>query len=55
MDWQLAVLNPSMTTLLLGYYRTPADKRDPAAVFASVRKTATAWIAQPDRRERVSR
>ena len=28
MDWQLASLNPPMTTMLIGYYRTPEDKRD---------------------------
>ncbi|HVY59913.1 MAG TPA: glutathione S-transferase N-terminal domain-containing protein [Xanthobacteraceae bacterium] len=39
MDWQLAALNPSMTTLLLGYYRTPADKRD-AAALENARKLA---------------
>ncbi len=39
MDWQLAALNPPMTTLLLGYYRTPPEKRDPVAL-ANARKQA---------------
>lgn len=32
MDWQIATLNPSMTTLLIGYYRPSKVKRDPAAL-----------------------
>jgi glutathione S-transferase len=43
MDWQLAVLNPSMTTLLLGYYRTPADKRDPAALEKARLQAVEQW------------
>jgi glutathione S-transferase len=39
MDWQLAALNPSMTTLLIGYYRTPPEKRD-AAMLENARKQA---------------
>ncbi|HLH95209.1 MAG TPA: glutathione S-transferase family protein [Xanthobacteraceae bacterium] len=42
MDWQLASLNPSMTTMLLGYYRTPTEKRDAAALEAA-RKEAIRW------------
>lgn len=32
MDWQLASLNPAMTALLLGYYRTEPEKRNLAAL-----------------------
>jgi glutathione S-transferase len=39
MDWQVASLAPPMTTLLFGYYRTPPEKRDPAALEAA-RQTA---------------
>jgi glutathione S-transferase len=39
MDWQLAGLNPSMTSLLIGYYRTPPEKRD-AVMLESARKQA---------------
>jgi glutathione S-transferase len=43
MDWQLATINPSMTTMLLGYYRTPEDQRDPAALEAARRQAAGLW------------
>ena len=39
MDWQLASVNASMGTLLFGWYRTPPEKRDLAALEAA-RKTA---------------
>jgi glutathione S-transferase len=39
MDWQLASLGPPMTPLLFGYYRTPPEKRDHAALEAA-RQTA---------------
>jgi glutathione S-transferase len=43
MDWQLSVLNPPMTTLLLGYYRTPADKRNAAALEAARQEAIRCW------------
>jgi glutathione S-transferase len=43
MDWQLASLNPPMTTMLLGYYRTPADKRDPVALEAARLEAIRCW------------
>ena len=43
MDWQLATLNPPMTTLLLGYYRTPEDKRNPAALEAARLQALEQW------------
>jgi glutathione S-transferase len=43
MDWQLASLNPPMTTMLLGYYRTPPDKRDAAALEAARKDALRCW------------
>ena len=43
MDWQLSVVNSPMTTMFLGYVRTPADKRDPAALESARRTAAAAW------------
>jgi glutathione S-transferase len=43
MDWQLASLNPPMTTMLIGYYRTPPDKRDAAALEAARREAIRCW------------
>jgi glutathione S-transferase len=42
MDWQLSVLGPAITPVFWGLVRTPADKRDPAAIAAGKEKTATA-------------
>ena len=49
MDWQLASLNPPMTTMLIGYYRTPQDKRDAArkAVEDPDYKAAMAKLSTP--------
>jgi len=43
MDWQLAGLNPPMTALLLGYYRTPPDKRDAAGLETARQAAAGQW------------
>jgi glutathione S-transferase len=43
MDWQLASLNPPMTTMLLGYYRTPENKRDVAALEAARKEALRCW------------
>jgi glutathione S-transferase len=43
MDWQLATLNPPMTTLLLGYYRTPEDKRNHPALEAARKEAIRCW------------
>ncbi|RYE08263.1 MAG: glutathione S-transferase [Hyphomicrobiales bacterium] len=43
MDWQLAGLNPSMVALLLGYYRTPEEKRNHAALAASQAQAQDLW------------
>jgi len=40
MDWQLSALGPAITPLFLGLYRTPPDKRDPAVIEASRKRTA---------------
>jgi glutathione S-transferase len=43
MDWQLASLNPSMTALLIGHYRTPPDKRDGAALETARKQALEQW------------
>jgi glutathione S-transferase len=43
MDWQIASLNPSMATMLFGYYRTPVEKRDPAALEAARLRGVELW------------
>jgi len=43
MDWQLASLTQPMAAMLLGYYRTPAEKRDPAALEASRLRAIDLW------------
>jgi glutathione S-transferase len=43
MDWQLASLNPPMTTIFLGLVRTPAEKRDAAAIGAARDRAETLW------------
>jgi glutathione S-transferase len=43
MDWQLASLNPPMTIMLIGYYRTPPDKRDAAALESARKEAMRCW------------
>ncbi|HXA72485.1 MAG TPA: glutathione S-transferase family protein [Stellaceae bacterium] len=43
MDWQLSVLGPPMGTLLMGYYRTPPERRDAAALDTAHTRAAAAW------------
>lgn len=43
MDWQLASLNPPMTTIFLGLVRTPAEKRDTAAIGAARDRAEALW------------
>lgn len=43
MDWQLAGLNPPVVALLLGYYRTPPEQRNAAALEASRRQAQALW------------
>lgn len=43
MDWQLAGLNPSMTALLLGYYRTPPEKRNATALETARQQAIEQW------------
>jgi len=43
MDWQLSVLGPPMGTLLLGYYRTPPERRDAAALDTAHTRAIAAW------------
>jgi len=59
MDWQLSVVGPGITPAFWGLIRTPAEKRDMAAIKASQDKTAenmkmldaqlakTAYVAGP--------
>ncbi len=42
MDWQLSVLGPAITPVFWGLVRTPADKRDHAAIEAAKKKTGDA-------------
>jgi glutathione S-transferase len=42
MDWQLSVAGPAITPAFWGLIRTPAEKRDMAAIKTSQEKTATA-------------
>jgi glutathione S-transferase len=42
MDWQLSVAGPAITPAFWGLIRTPADKRDMAAIKASQDKTTDA-------------
>ncbi|MGI8525965.1 MAG: glutathione S-transferase family protein [Pseudolabrys sp.] len=42
MDWQLTVVGPAITPAFWGLIRTPADKRDMAAIKGSQEKTADA-------------
>lgn len=43
MDWQLASLNPPMTAIFLGLVRTPAEKRDTAAIGAARDRAEALW------------
>lgn len=43
MDWQLQSLAAPMAALHWGYYRTPAEKRDAAALEASRRRAVDLW------------
>ncbi|HUC66965.1 MAG TPA: glutathione S-transferase family protein [Stellaceae bacterium] len=43
MDWQLSALTQPMAAMLLGYYRTPEEKRDPAALEASRLRAIDLW------------
>jgi glutathione S-transferase len=43
MDWQLAALTQPMATMLMGYYRTPAEKRDAVALEASRLRAVELW------------
>jgi glutathione S-transferase len=43
MDWQLASLTAPMAAMLLGYYRTPPEKRDPAALEAARLRAIELW------------
>ena len=49
MDWNLSSLTTPMSALLWGYYRTPADKRDAAALDAA-RRRAIELLAMVERR-----
>ena len=42
MDWQLSVVGPAITPAFWGLIRTPAEKRDMAAIKASQDKTTAA-------------
>ena len=42
MDWQLSVVGPAITPVFWGLIRTPAEKRDMAAIKAGIEKTVAA-------------
>ena len=43
MDWQLCHVLPGMVTLFFGLIRTPADRRDDAAIEQARQRTEEAW------------
>lgn len=43
MDWQLSALVTPMSALLFGYYRTPPEKRDAAALEEARRRGGELW------------
>jgi glutathione S-transferase len=43
MDWQLAAVTPPMAVMLLGYYRTPPEKRDAAALETARLRALDYW------------
>lgn len=43
MDWQLCHILPGMVTLFFGLVRTPADRRDEAAIEQARQRTEDAW------------
>ena len=43
MDWQISTIQTGMTVLFWGLVRTPAEKRDLAAIEAARKATATLW------------
>ena len=43
MDWQLSTFNPAIVPLFWGLIRYPEEKRDKAAIEASLQKTTKAW------------
>ena len=49
---KLGCLNPPMTTMLIGYYRTPENKRDAAALDRAAGDAELAAIRQAIRTER---
>ncbi len=44
MDWQLSVLGPAITPLFIGLIRTPPEKRNPAVIEDSKKKTTDAMV-----------
>jgi glutathione S-transferase len=43
MDWQISTLNPSMSALLFGYYRTAPEQRDSTALEAARKRGGELW------------
>ena len=43
MDWQLAALTQPMAAMLMGYYRTPPEKRDAGALEAARLRAIDLW------------
>lgn len=54
MDWQLSTFNPAIVPLFWGLIRFPEEKRDKAAIEASLQKTIKAWEIVDNRLARSS-
>jgi len=54
MDWQLSTFNPAIVPLFWGLIRYPEEKRDKAAIEASLQKTIKAWEIVDDQLARGS-
>ena len=48
MDWQLSVCGPAITPVFWGLIRTPAEKRDDAAIEAGKKATTAAFVMADD-------
>src|ERR1700728_2598631 len=49
MDWQLSVAGPAITPVFWGLIRTPAEKRDHAAIEAGEKDTTAAMVMVEER------
>jgi glutathione S-transferase len=54
MDWQLSVAGPAITPVFWGLIRTPAEKRDHAAIEAGKKNTTAAMIMADEQLEKTA-